>query len=189
MNKYGYDMNDQFWTDYRSFLGSTITPSGKVRETPMSSKDAYRAAVDMYRKRSKEVQVDDLESYEDMADCSANDHASPLNLCIFNDLVNKVFQILEEKSKDQELCRYFAALIYRINAAGYLDDRNESKYEHYIETVDVELITNNCRNAIGAALGYKIDSGSQCRKLDSVHHRLTHRLYRLGISADNMFNW
>lgn len=172
---------DQFMDDYRSYIGSIVTPSGKVRETPMSKKDAWRAAIDEYRKRKRELNpFVSIESVSDAAGMIDNSE-SPDEKVSFDILVNKIFDILEIKDRDYEICRYMSAVLYTIDSVYNLNPKTRARVMKYLKTVNVKELGTTDKQ-MGIALNYEISAGSQCRKLVSIKKRLVERMASIGVT-------
>lgn len=193
----------QFQLDYEMYLGSRFTPSGKINPVPNNSWLAYRYAVDEYRKRSKEVKMDSLEldmlsTIDDprstaegmMARHHINSSYTPEpdseQIVNYNELVEKILSALEKKSKDKDLCRYFATMIYQLDGLDILKDELRSKIEKYLEDVNLDKVGKFDRD-IAEALSFRVESGSQSRKLVSVKKRLADRVRVLGITRIDIF--
>lgn len=172
---------DQFMDDYRSYIGSMITPSGKVRETPMSKKDAWRAAIDEYRKRKRELNpFSSIESVSDAAGMVDNSE-SPDEQVSFDILVNKIYDTLEVKDRDYEICRYLSALLYNIDVVFKLNKKTRARVMKYLKTVNIKELGSTDKQ-MGIALNYEISAGSQCRKLVSIKKRLVERMASIGVT-------
>lgn len=173
---------DQFIDDYRSYIGSMITPSGRVRSTPMSKKDAWRAAVDEYRKRKRELNsYDSLENISDAAGLT-DQSESPEDSVSLDILVNKMFNVLEEKGDhDYEICRYLSAVMYSTDTVHRLSPKTKARVMRYLRTVNVKEIGSTDKQ-MGIALNYEISAGSQCRRLVSIKKRLINRMAKIGVT-------
>lgn len=172
---------DQVRDDYHSYIGSWITPSGRVRSTPMSKKDAWRAAIDEYRKRRREWNTfNSIENYAENNQID-DDNNRPDKKVSFEILVNKIFDTLEEKDKDYEICRYLSAVLYNLDCVHNLDGKTRARVVKYLKTVNVKELGSTDKQ-LGIALNYEISAGSQCRKLVSIKKRLVNRMSSIGIT-------
>lgn len=172
---------DQFRSDYESYIGSMITPSGKLRNTPASKKDAWRYAIDEYRKRRRELNafspIENVSDKVGMADPTLN----PEESLSFDVLVNRILDTLELKNKDYELCRYVSALIYNLDCIHTLKGKTKARIMKYLRTVNIKELGSTDKQ-MGIALDYEISAGAQCRKLASVKRRLIDRLSSIGVT-------
>lgn len=172
---------DQFRDDYRSYIGSMITPSGRLRSTPMSKKDAWRAAIDEYRKRKREVNP--FVSIEAVSDAAGlvDTSESPDQKISFEILVNKIFDTLESKDRDYEICRYMSAVLYNLDCVHNLNAKTRARVLRYLKTVNLKELGTTDKQ-MGIALNYEISAGSQCRKLVSIKKRLVERMASIGVT-------
>lgn len=194
----------QFQLDYEMYLGSHFTPSGKYNPVPNNHWLAYRYAVEEYRKRSREISMGsselDMLSFEAdfrsssegttdrhlMSQAYAEPEPDAEQRVNYNELVKKILTALEKKNKDRDLCRYFATMIYQLNGIDILEDNLKTRLVKYLEDVDLTKVGKFDKD-IAEALNFRIDSGSQCRKLVSVKKRLADRVRVLGITKIDIF--
>lgn len=174
--------SSQFMEDYKSYIGSMITPSGKVRSTPASKKDAWRYAIDEYRKRKRELNpYASIEAVSDGKGLSQSGDL-PSDLVSVNILVNKIFDKLEERGQhDYEICRYMSVILYTTDVLYKLNPKTRARVMKYFKTVNVSEIGSTDKQ-IGIALNYEISGGSQCRRLVSIKKRLVERMASIGVT-------
>lgn len=129
----------QFWETYYEYLGSYVDARGNYRSTPMTSRDAYRAAVDYYRKHlSREVSVSTNTSVQDD---SAGDYfesaatpdgdmfssmlnaPSPEDVVSFNNLVRSMLNMLAADDEEEMRSRKLLVIhVRRLKLDHLLDD-------------------------------------------------------------------
>ena len=173
---------DQFRDDYLSYIGSMITPSGKLRSTPASKKDAWRYAIDEYRKRKREVNsFGNLENISDEDTIFTDDTPGPDENVSLDILVNRIFDTLELKDRDYEICRYLSAVLFNIDVVHRLNGKTKVRVLKYLKTVNVKELGATDKQ-MGIALNYEISAGSQCRKLVSIKKRLIDRMASIGVT-------
>lgn len=173
---------DMFHEDYKSYIGSMITPSGKLRETPASKKDAWRYAIDEYRKRKRELNPYwSIENVSDSCSAMSENQPSPDEGISLELLVNKIFDALELKDRDYEICRYLSAVLYNTDVLYRLPTKTKSRVMKYLRTVNVKELGSTDKQ-MGIALNYEISAGSQCRKLVSIKKRLIDRMASIGVT-------
>lgn len=184
-----------FRLDYEMYLGSQLTPSGKINPVPNNHYLAFRYAVSEYRKRKRQgleggITIEDLENNIDnleAVDTTLVDPTpGPEEICSYNDLVAKVLTALETKEKDRDLCRYFATIIYQLDGMDILNDDIRARLDKYLEDVDLDKVGKFDKD-IAEALHFDVGAGSQSRKLVSVKKRLADRVRVLGITRMDIF--
>lgn len=168
-----------FMSNYRMYIGSMITPSGRLRETPASKKDAWRYAIDEYRKHKRELNMFDSRQMESMM--VEDPSKSPDVPVQFDILINKIFDALEVKSRDYEICRYVSALLFNLDCIETLRDKTKGRVYNYLKTVNVKDLGHTDKQ-IGTALKYELRGGGQCDRLVSIKKRLVSRLSDIGVT-------